>query len=320
VRRLAWTLLAPLLLAAGVAHGQAWPSKPIRIIYPFPSGGGGETLTRLVGQRFTEAWGQPVVVEAKPGASGMIGADLLVKAPADGYTLMYFPAALVVNPALYPKVPYDLEKDFTHLTLLGTFPLVLVVNAALPVKSVADLIQHAKSNPGRVNFASIGNASPPHLAGEFFKQLAGVDIVHVPYKGSAPAQVDLFGGQTQMMFDTAISAMPHVKAGRVRAIAVTTRNRSPLVPELPTLAESGLKDFDLAGWAGLAAPAGLPREIALKIQQEVANAFRQPDIAQKTAGLGAEAGGNSAEQYRAFVATETAKWRKLVQTSGAKLD
>ncbi len=320
MRRLAWSLLASLLFAAGVAHGQAWPSKPIRIIYPFPAGGGGETLTRLVGQRFTEAWGQPVVVEAKPGASGMIGAELLVKAPPDGYTLMYFPAALVVNPALYPKVPYDLEKDFTHLTLLGTFPLVLVVNAALPVKSVADLVQHAKANPGRVNFASIGNASPPHLAGEFFKQLAGVDIVHVPYKGSAPAQADLFGGQTQMMFDTAISAMPHVKSGRVRAIAVTTRNRSPLVPELPTLAESGLKDFDLAGWAGLAAPAGLPREIALKIQQEVANAFRQPDIAQKTAALGAEAGGNSPEQYRAFVATETTKWRKLVQTSGAKLD
>ncbi|MSQ54628.1 MAG: hypothetical protein EXR31_04590 [Betaproteobacteria bacterium] len=171
-----------------------------------------------------------------------------------------------------------------------------------------------------MHFASIGNASPPHLAGEFFKQLAGVDIVHVPYKGSAPAQTDLFGGQTQMMFDTAISAMPHVKAGRGRALAVTTRDRSPLVPKLPSLAESGLKDFDLAGWACLAGPAGMPRELTLRIQQEVANAFRQPDIEQKVAGLGAEAGGGSAEQLCAFIASKTVKWRKLVQTSGAKLD
>jgi len=318
--RLALAFALALSFAAPAALAQAYPSKPIRIIIGFPPGSGGETQVRLVGQKLTEAWGHPIVVDAKPVASGNIATELLVKSAPDGYTLQYFPAALAINPSLFPKVPYDLAKDFTPIALLGTFPLVMVVNPAVPAKSVAEAIALAKSKPGALNYASIGNASPPHLAGELFNQLAGVKLVHVPYKGSAPAQTDLIGGQVQVMFDTAVSAIPHVKAGRTRALAVTTRNRSRLLPDLPSLDESGLKGYDLYGWGGIVAPAGVPADIAAKLNAEIVKALRQPDVAEKLATLGSEPGGMGTQEFGRFILDEAAKWKKLVVSTGAKLD
>jgi tripartite-type tricarboxylate transporter receptor subunit TctC len=315
-------VLAGLVLAASTlaASAQSYPSKPIRVIIGFPAGSAGDTQLRLVGQKLTEAWGRPVVIDSRPGASGNIAAELLVKSTADGYTLLYFPGALAVNPSLFPTVPYDLAKDFTPITLLASFPLVVVVNPALPAKTIAELIALAKAKPGAINFASIGNASPPHLAGELFNQLAGVRTVHVPYKGSGPAQIDLIGGHVQLMFDTAVAAMPHAKAGRTRALAVTTRNRSALLPDLPSLDEAGLKGYDLYGWGGLVGPAGVPADIAPKLQQEIAKALRQPDVAAKLAGLGAEPSGMPPREFGRFILDEAAKWKKLVVSTGAKLD
>ena len=316
---LALAALALLPLAPGVL-AQPYPSKPIKVIIGFPPGSGGETQVRLVGQKLTEAMGQPIVVDARPGASGNIAAELLVKSPGDGYTLLYFPAALAINPSLFPKVPYDLAKDFTPIALLGTFPLVMVVNPSVPAKNVADVVALAKAKPGAVNYASIGNASPPHLAGELFGQLAGVSLTHVPYKGSAPAQTDLIGGQVQVMFDTAVSALPHVKAGRTRALAVTTLKRSPLLPDLPSLDEAGLKGYDLYGWGGMVAPAGVPADIAAKLNTEIVKALKSPDVAEKLMGLGSVPGTMSNAEFGRFILDEAAKWKKLVVSTGAKLD
>jgi len=315
-----WLAGFMLLVCACIATAQPYPSKPIRIIIGFPPGSGGETQVRLVGQKLTEAWGQQIVVDARPGASGNIATEMLVKSPPDGYTLQYFPAALAINPSLFPKVPYDLTKDFTPVALLGTFPLVLVENPGVPARNVAELIALAKAKPGSINFASIGNASPPHLAGELFNQLAGVQMVHVPYKGSAPAQTDLIGGQVQVMFDTAVSAIPHVKAGRTRALAVTTKNRSRLLPDLPSLDEAGLKGYDLYGWGGIVGPAGMPAEITAKLNAEIIKALRQPDVAEKLATLGSEPGGMTPQEFGRFIQDEAAKWKRLVVSTGAKLD
>ncbi len=317
IRTLAALALSGLALAA---TAQPYPNKPIKILIGFPPGSGGETQVRLVGQKLTEAWGQPVIVDARPGASGNIAAEMLVKSPADGYTLLYFPAALAINPSLFPKVPYDLAKDFSPVALLGLFPLVLVENPGVPAKTVAELVALAKSNPGAINYASIGNASPPHLAGELFNQIAGVTMVHVPYKGSAPAQTDLIGGQVQVMFDTAVSAIPHVKAGRTRALAVTTKNRSRLLPDLPSLDEAGLKGYDLYGWGGIVGPAGMPAEVTAKLNAEIVKALRQPDVAEKLMTLGSEPGGMTAPEFGRFIQDEAAKWKKLVVSTGAKLD
>jgi tripartite-type tricarboxylate transporter receptor subunit TctC len=309
-----------LALTALTASAQPYPSKPIKVIIGFPPGSGGETQVRLVGQKLTEAWGQPIIVDARPGASGNIATELLVKSPADGYTLQYFPAALAINPSLFPKVPYDLAKDFTPIALLGTFPLVLVEHPGVPARTVAELVALAKAKPGSINFASIGNASPPHLAGELFNQLAGVSLVHVPYKGSAPAQTDLIGGQVQVMFDTTVSAIPHVKAGRTRALAVTTKNRSRLLPDLPSLHEAGIKGYDLYGWGGMVGPAGMPADIAAKLNAEITQALRQPDVAEKLAALGSEPGSMTSAEFGRFIQDEAAKWKKLVVSTGAKLD
>jgi len=308
------------LWQAPMAVAQAYPTKPIKVIIGFPPGSGGDTQVRLVGQKLAESMGQPVVVESLPGASGNIAAERLVKAPADGYTLLYMPAALAINPALFPKVPYDLAKDFTPIALLATFPLVMVVNPSLPARSVAEFVALAKAKPGSLNYASIGNASPPHLAGELFAQLAGVSLTHVPYKGSSPAQTDLIGGQVQVMFDTAVSAIPHIKAGRTRALAVTTQKRSGLLPELPSLDESGLAGYDLYGWAGIVAPAGLPSDMATKLNAEIVKALKSPEVAERLAGLGAVPGNMTGAQFGGFILDEAAKWKKLVVSTGAKLD
>ena len=321
MRRLIAACLTGVLLgfAATAAHAQ-YPAKPIRVIIGFPPGGAGEILVRTVGQKLTERWGQPVLVDNKPGASGNIAAGELVRSAPDGYTLLYMPAALVVNPSLFPKVPYDLARDFTPITLFASFPLILIVHPAVPARNVGELIDLARAKPGSLNFASIGNASPPHLAGELFKLMAKVDIVHVPYKGAGPAQADLVAGQVQLMFDTAVSALPNVKSARTRALAATTKRRSPLLPELPTIAESGLPDYDLDGWGGLVGPAGVPSDITERLQSEIAAILGLPDVRERLASLGADPSGMAPADFRRFIASEAAKWRRIVVESGAKLD
>jgi tripartite-type tricarboxylate transporter receptor subunit TctC len=306
-------------LAAVTAHAQ-YPVKPIRVIIGFPPGGAGEILVRTVGQKLTERWGQPVLVDNKPGASGNIAAGELVRSVPDGYTLLYMPAALAVNPSLFPKVPYDLGRDFTPITLFASFPLILVVHPAVPARDVGELIALARAKPGTLNFASIGNASPPHLAGELFKLMAKVDMTHVPYKGAGPAQSDLVAGQVQLMFDTAVSALPNVKSGRTRALAVTTQRRSPLLPDLPTIAGSGVPGYDLDGWGGLVGPAGMPPEITEKLQSEIAAILGLPDVRERLASLGADPSGMPSGDFRRFIAAEAIKWRRIVVESGAKID
>jgi tripartite-type tricarboxylate transporter receptor subunit TctC len=291
----------------------------VRLIIGFPAGGGGEALLRLVTGRVTERGGPAFQVDHRPGASGNIAAAELVRAQPDGNTVLYMPAALAVNPALYPKLPYDLARDFAPITLVATFPLVLVVHPSLPARSVPDLIALARKRPGALNYASIGPASPPHLAGELFNQLARVQMTHIPYKGSAPAEIDLAGGHVELMFNTAISAMANLKGGRTVALAVSTAKRSRLLPQLPAIAET-VPGFDLYGWGGLVGPGALPAEAAGAMQQQLARAIAEPDIAQKIMALGAEPSGLAPAEFGRFIQSEAAKWRKLVVSSGAKLD
>ena len=290
------------------------------MIIPYPPGGPTDILGRIVAQNLTEKLGQQVVVENKPGASGMIGADLVAKAPPDGYTLLANASIHVINPSLYKNPTYDAIKDFTPVSLIADVPLVLVVAPELPVKSVKDLIALAKSSSGKLNFASSGNAAAPHLAGEAFKIATGVDMQHVPYKGSGPALTDLMGGQVQLMFDSLPSSISHVKSGKLRAIAVTTAKRSSALPNVPTIAESGVPGFDISTWYGIWAPAGTPKEIVSKLSGEIAKIVKIPDVRERLAGLGAEPVGNSPDEFAAYCRSELAKWAKIVKASGATVD
>jgi tripartite-type tricarboxylate transporter receptor subunit TctC len=314
-------LMGVTALAASSAPvlAQSGPAKPVRLIIGFAAGGGGEAMLRIVTGRVTERGGASFIVDHRPGASGNIAAAELVRAAPDGNTILYMPAALAVNPSLFPKVPYDLARDFAPITLVATFPLVLVVHPSLPVKSVAELVALARRKPDSLNYASIGAASPPHLAGELFNQLAGVKMTHVPYKGSAPAEIDLAGGHVELMFNTAISAMPNIRSGRTRAIAVSTAERSRLLPQLPTIAQT-VPGFDLYGWGGLVGPGGMPAEAAGSLQQAIARALREADIAEKLMALGAEPSGMAPAEFGRFIQSEAAKWRKLVVASGAKAE
>src|SRR5262245_27423843 len=303
-----------------VAPAQDYPRKPVRMIIPYPPGGPTDILGRIVAQNLTEKLGQQVVVENKPGASGMIGADLVAKAPPDGYTLLANASIHVINPSLYKNPSYDAIKDFTPVSLIAEVPLVLVVAPELPVKSVKDLIALAKSSSGKLNFASSGNAAAPHLAGEAFKIATGVDMQHVPYKGSGPALTDLMGGQVQLMFDSLPSSISHVKSGKLRAIAVTTAKRSSALPSVPTIAESGVPGFDISTWYGIWAPAGTPKEIVGKLSGEIAKIVKVPDVRERLAGLGAEPVGNSPDEFAAYCRSELAKWAKIVKASGATVD
>ena len=303
------------------AFAQSFPSKPVKLVVPFPPGGSLDNVGRLLAQKLSEAWGQQVVVENKPGAGGNVGADAVAKSPADGYTVVMGALSThAVNPSLYAKMPYDAVKDFAPISLVAITPNVLIVNAATPVNSVRDMIAFAKANPGKVNFGSGSNGSAGHLAGELFKVLAGVDMVHVPYKGAAPAVADLLGGQIHLMFDNLASALPNVKAGRLRAIAVTTETRSPQLPELPTIAESGLAGFDVSTWFGVFGPATLAPDVLARLSREFAEILRLADVRTQLANLGAEPAAMSPQEFAAFVKRELAKYEKVVKASGAKVD
>ncbi|HXZ55098.1 MAG TPA: tripartite tricarboxylate transporter substrate binding protein [Burkholderiales bacterium] len=313
-------LFGALLIAAG-ASAQTYPNHPIRLVVPFPPGGTTDILAREVGERLTATLGQPVVIDNRAGAGGNIGADIVAKAPPDGYTLLMATVGThAINASLYRKLPYDHIKDFAPVVLVAGVPNVLVVTPSLPVHSVAELIRLAKEKPGQLNFASSGNGTSIHLSGELFKTMAGVDMTHVPYKGSAFALTDLMAGQVQLMFDNLPSSLPHIKAGKLRAIAVTSSQRAPALPDVPTIAESGLPGFEASAWFGIVAPAGTPAAIVSRINADVNQWLRSPEAADKLLAQGAIAAGGTPEQFVAHIRAETDKWARVVKASGAKVD
>ncbi len=307
-------------LPLGWAQAAAYPSRAVRMVVPFPPGGPTDVLARIVATKLGERFGQAFAIDNKAGSSGMMGSADVVKAAPDGYTLLGNASIHVINPSLYPKIPFDALTDFTPITQLAHVPLILVVNNDLPVRSVKELIAYAKANPGKLNFASSGNAAAPHLAGESFKLATGIDMQHVPYKGSSPALTDLIGGQVQLMFDSMPSAMPFVKAGKLRPLAVTTAKRSLAVPDLSTVAEAGVPGYDISTWYGLWGPKGLSKEVSDKLANEVARILKLPDVKERYAALGAEPVGNSPEEFAAYCKSELLKWAKVVKDSGAKAD
>ena len=310
--------LAIALPLAALAQ-DAYPSKPVRIIVPYPAGGPADLLPRVVGEKLSQKWGQPVIVENKPGASGNIGMAEGARAAADGYTLVLAPTGnLTVNPSLFPNLPFDVARDFTPVTLLGESPNVLVVHPTVPVKSFRELLAYAKANPDKLNFASPGEGSGAHLAGELLKLQAGISATHVPYKGMAPAVNDLLGGNVQMMFAGISTAVQHVKAGKLVALAMASPRRSPQLPEVPTVAESGLPGFDVTSWYGIVVRAGTPPAVVQKIQRDMAEALQMDDVKAKLAALGLEPVGNTPEQFAALIRAETQKWGDIVRKAGIK--
>jgi tripartite-type tricarboxylate transporter receptor subunit TctC len=299
----------------------AYPARALRLIVPFPPGGPADALARLVGDKLSVSLGQAVVVDNRPGAGGNIGMELGAKSAPDGYTLILAPAGnLTVNPALYRSVPYDVARDFEPVTVIASVPNVLVVHPAIAVKNVAELIQYAKAHPGTLNYSSPGNGSGAHLAGELFKSMAGTDIVHIPFNGIAPAVGAVVGGQVQMMFAGAPTALPQVKAGRLVALGVASPRRIAAAPEVPTLAESGLPGFDVTSWYGIIAPAGTPHDSIAKLQTEIAGALTQPDVRERLAALGADPIGNTSAEFATMIKVETAKWGKIVKDANIRVE
>ena len=310
-------IAAALLSTAALA--QTYPAKTVRIIVGYPPGGPTDVIARTVAQKLTIALGQQVIVDNRPGASGMIGAEQVVKAAPDGYTLLTVPITYAVTPSVYPKMPYDAEKDLAPVALVASSPFILVVHPTLPVKTVKELIALAKSRPGQINYASASTGGMPHLAGELFNMMTGVKLTHIPYKGAAPATVDLLAGQVSLMFNNMLSAMPLVKANKLRAVAVTSLKRSAAIPELPTIAET-VKGFEASGWYGAFAPAATPKDIIAKLNAEINKLMRLPDVAQRLAGDGVEAASMTPAEFGAYLHSEIAKWGRVVQISGAKVD
>jgi len=320
------TLFVPLcafaiVLGAPALAADAYPSKPIHFVVPYPPGGPLDTVARLLGQKVAERVGQPVIVDNKAGAGGNIGADAVAKAAPDGYTiLMGAVATHAINPTLYSKIPYDPVKDFTPVTLLGVTPNVLVVNSSMPATNVKEFIAYAKANPGKLNFGSGSTGSAGHLAGELFNTMAGVQMLHVPYKGAAPAMQDLLAGQVQVMFDNMASALPQVKSGKIRALAVTTPRRALAAPELPTISESGLPGFDVSTWFGVFLPANASRETVTRLHDEFVRALALPDVKDRLAALGVEPVGDQPAEFAAYIKSEAAKYAEVIRKSGARVD
>lgn len=308
------------LFATAFAHAQEWQTRPITLVVPFAAGGTTDLVARPIAQALTEKLGQSVVVENKAGAGGTLAAGIAAKAAPDGYTIFLATVAHTMAPGLYKSLPYDFEKDFDPVTLAAQVPNVLIVHPSVPAKSVSELIAYIKANPGKVNFGSAGPGSTEHMSGELFRAMLGVDIVHVPYKGGAPMMTDLVAGQIQMAIETSGSATPHIQAGTVRALAVSTPQRSPYFPDLPTLNEAGLTGYDVTTWFGLMVPKGTPPAIRERLYREIGDVLKQPGIRARFKDMGAEPGGQSPAEVAAFITAETAKWKKVAKESGAKID
>ena len=314
-------LLLALCCAALPAVAQPYPSKAVRMIVPYPPGGGNDTLARLFAAKLSDRMGQQFVVENRPGAGAMIGTEAAAKSAPDGYTILLSSIAThALSPNLYSRVPYDPVKDFAPITLLGIAPTVLVVPADLPARNLQEFIAAAKAKPGALAYASGGNGTPPHINAEVFKSVAGIDLLHVAYKGGGPALVDLMAGRVQAMLDTAASAMPHVRSGKLRAIAISAPRRSPELPELPTFAEAGLPQYDTNAWYSMHAPAGTPPEIVRRLNAELVAILKDPEILARFKQLATDPVGNSPEEFAAFVRAELDKYARIIKAAGIKLD
>ncbi len=316
--------LLACLAGACLAHAacaQTYPAKPIRFYTPYPPGGTTDILARIFGAKMYEAWGQPVIVEAKPGAGGNLGADFVAKSPADGYTvLMGASGPLAINASLFKKLPYDPAKDFAPVVLSASVPLVLVTHPSLPVKNVKEFIALMKARTGQFNYASAGPGSPQHLTAEMFKFMAKVEMTHIPYKGSGPAIVDLMGGQVLFAFESMIPVLPHVNSGRLRALAVTSNTRSPVLEKTPTVAESGVPGFESIAWYGVVAPAGTPKEIVAKLNAEMVRIANLPDIKKQLMEMGSPPVAGTPDQFGALIRSEIPKWGKVVKQANVSLD
>ena len=303
------------------ALAETWPTRPIRFIVPFAPGGGGDVVGRIIGQRMSEQLGKPLVIDNRAGGGGTLGCELAAKAAPDGYTLLLGNVGpIAVGPALYPKLAYDPVRDFAPVTMIASFPNLLVANPGLPFKTVPELVAYAKSRPGTLNFASAGAGTSTHLAGELFKSVAGIDVVHVPYKGGAAAMTDIIAGQVAYYFGTMPSSMPLAKAGKLRALAVTSLTRSPAAPEVPTIAESGYPKFETAAWYGLMFPTGTPREIVARTNAATMVVLALPDIRERLVHEGSEPLGSTPAQFGAYIKAEIAKWSAVVKAANLKAD
>lgn len=298
----------------------AWPAKPLKLVVGYAAGGATDVIARLVAVKLADQLGQPVIVDNRAGANSNVGAEVVARSPADGYTLYVFTVANTINASLYPKLGYEPQQDFEPIGLFAKIPNVLVVNPELPIKTLADYQRYAKENRDGITFASSGSGSSIHLSGEIFKMQAKLNMLHIPYRGSAPAIADLLGGQVQSMFDNMPSALPHVKAGRLRALAVTSAQRSPLLPDVPTFAELGYPGFEVHSWFGLAAPTGTPRPVVNRINTELNKVLANAELRQHLQDMGAIPLGGSPEQMRSLVTSEINRWREVVKVSGAKVE
>jgi tripartite-type tricarboxylate transporter receptor subunit TctC len=319
----ALTLGASLCFAAAglvQAQAQGFPTKPVRIISPYPPGGGNDTLARTLSPKLTQSLGQQVIVENRPGANTIIGVEAAARSAPDGHTMVLIPNVHAINPYLYPKLPYDPVKDFTPITLVGTSPLVVAMHPSVPVKDMRGLLALARTRPGQVQYGSSGNGSVGHVGVELLEMMAGVKMQHIPYKGTAPMLVDVMNGQLTFTFASALGVMPHVKSGRLRAIAVTSGKRSPALPDMPTIAESGVPGYEMILWYGLVGPAGIPADIVQRLNAEIGKVLRDPEISTKLANQGVEANPSSPQQFAQLIGSELKKYAKVVKQTGAKIE
>ncbi|MEO7729293.1 MAG: tripartite tricarboxylate transporter substrate binding protein [Burkholderiales bacterium] len=313
--------LTAFIVFAAPAFAAGFPDKPVRLIVPYPPGGGNDTISRLLAPKFTESTGQPLIIDNRPGAGTTIGTALAARAAPDGYTIVMSSVAThAMAPQLYANPGYDPLKDFSAVTLLATTPMLLAVSAVTPYKSLQDVIAAAKASPGKLSYASGGNGTPPHLAAAIFSEKTGVQMVHVPYKGSGPALVDVMSGQIAMIIDTAASVTPHIRSGKLRGIAITGKRRWPDLPEVPTFAEGGMTDYEASSWYAIHAPAGTPKAIIARLNAELARIVKLPDVSERLRLMSAEAVGGSPEQLDAFVRSEAAKWGKVIRALNLRVD
>lgn len=314
-------LIAALLVVSTASLAQTYPSKPIHIIVPYPAGGTSDILARTIGQRLSESLGQPVIVENKPGANGNVGADFVAKAPADGYTLLLADiGALVISPSVYPTLPFDPVKDFAPVTMVAYSPHILVVHPSVPAASVKELVDLAKSKPGKLNFAISGVGGAPHLAGVDFAMRTGVDWTYIPYKGGAQAIADVAGGQADVTLNGMLATYPLVQGGKLKILAVSSAKRMSAIPDIPTIAESGISGFETGSWQGVVAPAGTPREIAGRLNAEILRIVNAADMRDRLGKQGADVRTNTPDEFAAFIRSETAKWAKVVKDANIKVD